>query len=131
MNKVIKNILPVAILTISIALTFSSCKKEVQPELILTVQNEDGVGLRNIRVAIFASELDEAFLDPIILDSGLTDAVGVYRKKFINTVIVDVAAFVINQSGDTTRFAMDTYKIEEKRQRSKENFVRRTLVLSN
>lgn len=131
MNKVIKNILGLAFLTIGIALSFSSCKKEVQPELILTVQNENGVALRNIRVAIFTSELDEALIDPIILDSGLTDAAGVYRKKFINTVIVDVAAFVINQTGDTTRFAMDTYKIEEKRQRSKENFVRRTLVLPN
>ncbi len=131
MNKVIKNILGLSFLSLSIALTFTSCKKEVQPELILTVENEMGRALKNVRVAIYASELENTLLDPIILDSGRTDAVGVYRKKFINTVIVDVAALRIDSLGDTTQFAMKTIKVEEKRQRSRDNFVRRTLILPN
>ncbi len=131
MNKVIKNILGLSFLSLSIALTFTSCKKEVQPELILTVENELGQPYRNIRVAVFASELENALLDPIVLDSGRTDAVGVYRKKFINTVIVDVAAFRLDSLGDTTQFAMRTIRVEEKRQRSRDNFVRRTLILPN
>jgi hypothetical protein len=129
MNKVIKNILGLGFLSISIAFAFTACKKEVQPELILTVQNEIGQPLKNVRVAIFASELENALLDPIVLDSGRTDAVGVYRKKFLNTVIVDVAALRIDSLGDTTQFAMKTIKVEEKRQRSRDNFVRRTLIL--
>lgn len=131
MNKVIKNIFGLTLFTLGIALSLSSCKKEVQPELILTVKDELGQPLKNMRVAIFVSELESAFLDPIVIDSGRTDAVGVFRKKFINTVIVDVAAFKINANGDTTQFAMETIKIEEKRQKSKENFVRRTLILTN
>tara|TARA_R110002049_G_scaffold116112_2_gene268512 strand:+ start:3749 stop:4144 length:396 start_codon:yes stop_codon:yes gene_type:complete len=131
MNKVIKNILGLTFLTLGIALSFTACKKEVQPELILTVKNERGQTLRNVKIAIFASELDESLLDPILLDSGVTDAAGVFRKKFVNTVIIDVAAFRVNQMGDTTQYAMETFKIEEKRQKSKENFVRETLILPN
>lgn len=131
MNKVIKNILGLTLLTIGIALSFTSCKKEVQPELVLTVQNELGQPLRNLKVVVFISELDESLLAPIVLDSGVTDAVGIYRKKFVNTVIVDVAAFRINAMGDTTQFGLETYKIEEKRQKSKENIVRRTMILPN
>lgn len=125
MNKVIKNIFGALL----ISLVIVGCKKEVEPELILTVEDEFGGPLKGINVAIFANELDPLSVSFGILDSGITDASGKYRKKFPNTVVLDVAAYVTNKDGDTTRFAKETFKIEEKRQRSKENYVRRTIFL--
>jgi hypothetical protein len=128
MNKVIKNIFGALLISIVIV----GCKKDVQPELILTVQDElTGQPLKGIKVAIFANELDPMSISYGILDSGLTDASGKYRKSFPNTVVLDVAAFVTNKDGDTLRFAKETFKIEEKRQKSKDNFVRRTIILPN
>lgn len=130
MNKVIKNIVGTCLVLFTISVILSACKKEVEPDFILKVERKNGTPARGFNVFVYANEIDPFITSPDVLDQGTTDNLGIYSKTFPNTVIVDVLVFRLDTLGDTLTSKLATYKLEEKRQKSKKNYERRTMVLN-
>ncbi len=130
MNKVIKNIIGTCLVLLTISVILTACKKEVEPDLVLKVERMNGAAARGFNVFVYANEIDPFLTSPDVLDQGTTDNLGIYSKTFPNTVIVDVLVFRLDSLGDTLASKLVTYKLEEKRQKSKKNFERRTMILN-
>lgn len=105
------------------AMLFTSCKKEVSPELKVSVVNGSSMPLRNATVTVEAAGADSSRLIPEFHEEQITDNYGHAYFKFKNTVLVTIVA----ERGtliDST-FAL----LETKRTKEKENLYEKTIVL--
>jgi len=102
-------------------LTFS-CKKEVSPEVEVTVVNEMRERVKGA-VVISSVEGAEGNLKEFIEERKVTDAFGKVFFNYKNTVLID---YFLLRNG----FPVDSTSVlaEVKRQRGDENIIERTLV---
>lgn len=103
-----------------------SCKKEVSPELEVTVVDGDDKILANRWVKLSVGGADNGILNAEVIDSSATDQFGKAFFSFSNTVLVDVALYRFQNS--TTIIDSTSVLLETKRQRGDENKVERKLV---
>jgi len=114
------------LLSLLIIFTFS-CKKEVSPEIEITVVDT----LNVVRGGVWVkTSVDGAVLGPLnarVLDSVRTDQFGKAFFKYDNTVLVDVATYR-NQS---SRVKIDSVSIlaeTKRKKRNDDNVYERTLI---
>ena len=123
MKKSYRNLL--AILSI---LTLSACVKDVSPELVISVVNEQDqpVNFAFIRVSVDRSNL--GVVNPEVIDSTKTNEFGRAFFEFSNSVLVDVALY----ENEFTTEKLDSISVllETKRSRDKDsNVTERKMVV--
>lgn len=88
MNKSIKNL---TLLMIGFSLfTTVGCKREVSPELEITVFDTLGAAVNRAKVKINVDGAVNGIITPRAIDSSFTDAFGKAYFEFDNTILVDV-----------------------------------------
>lgn len=100
-----------------------SCKKEVNPELKVSVVDVNRTPLRNAVVEVRADGSDQARLIPEFQESKRTDNYGNAYFNFKGTVLITIIA-TRNRKSDSTYALLET-----KRMRKDDNVYEKTLVL--
>lgn len=114
--------LPLFIMLLALAST--SCKKEVSPEIEITVLKEDGSPQGGAWVRTSIEGAKGGIINADVIAEERTDQFGKAYFEFDNTVLVDVAVYRGNEIVDSTSILAET-----KRQRPREdNVYERTLT---
>ncbi|MEQ8624974.1 MAG: hypothetical protein RJQ00_12505 [Vicingaceae bacterium] len=117
-----KSSLPLFIMLLAFAST--SCKKEVSPEIEITVVKENGTPQGDAIVKTSIEGAEGGIINAEVIAEERTDQFGKAYFKFDNTVLVDVAVYRGNEIVDSTSILAET-----KRQRPREdNVYERTLI---
>ena len=97
----------------------TSCKKDVSPELEITVNDINGNKQKNAKVKVSVDGATDGIVNSRVIDSVNTDQFGKAFFQFDNTILIDVAVF--SQDGTVS----DSLSIlcETKKLKSKENNV--------
>ena len=109
-------------------LSVFSCKKDVAPELVITVVNEQDVPVNFQWVKVSVDRASQGVVIEEVTDSTQTNEFGRAFFEFENTVLVDVALY----AGQNTSKKIDSTSVllETKRSRDKDsNVTERKLVL--
>jgi len=107
-----------------LAFTSTSCKKEVSPEIEITVLKEDGTPQGGAWVRTSIEGAEGGIINAEIIAEERTDQFGKAYFEFDNTVLVDVAVYRGNDIVDSTSILAET-----KRQKPREdNVYERTLT---
>lgn len=105
-------------------LTFVSCKKEVSPELEITVNNTDGSARSGVKVKVSVDGANFGIVNARAIDSANTDGFGKAYFKFDNTILVDVAVYRSGTPVDSTSVLCETKRLKRK----EKNLFERTLT---
>lgn len=111
-----------------IALLFSfSCKKEISPELEVTVVNIDNEPIRNVWVKTSVPGAEFGILNGEVIDSAATDMFGKAFFEYKNTVLIDIGLFA--GRNDTVLIDSASVLLEVKRKtKNSDNITQRKLV---
>lgn len=85
-------------LSLLIGVTLFSCKKEVPPELEVTVVTEQNEPFPNGWVEITVDGAEQGVLNPRVIAASKTDNFGKAFFKFDNTVLVDISLYFNSMS---------------------------------
>ncbi len=105
-------------------LFFSSCKKEISPELEVTVVDTLGFPAGGVSVKISVDGADRGIVNARIIDSAKTDGFGKAFFKFDNTVLVDASVSRKGVPVDSVSCLCETKRLKRK----EENVYERRLV---
>ena len=115
------------LLAVTISIVFTSCKKEVSPELELTVFEAKGGPAKSKKVKIFVTGDQYRVFNAKAIDSAKTDAFGKAYFKFDNTILVDV--YLYGDKGaivDSTSVLCETKRLK----RNEKNVIERTMTFN-
>lgn len=101
-----------------LAFTSTSCKKEVSPEIEITVFTESGEAKRGALVRTSIDGANGGIINDQVISETTTDRFGKAYFKFDNTVLVDVALYKGGTIVDSTSILAET-----KRQKPREDNV--------
>lgn len=122
MNKSIKKL---TLLSLGISLfTAIGCKREVSPELEITVFDTLGVAVNNAKVRINVDGANNGLLIPRAIDSSRTDAFGKAYFEFDNTILLDVQVLNGNVVADSASVLCEVKRLK----RNEDNIFERTLT---
>ena len=77
-----------------IVVTFSlSCKKEIAPELEVTVVDANDQPVNNVWIKTSVPGADFGILNAQVVDSSITDPFGKAYFQYENTVLIDIALY--------------------------------------
>ncbi|MDA9312153.1 hypothetical protein N9515_05330 [Vicingaceae bacterium] len=121
-----KKIYPTFLVILAVAFSFS-CKKEISPDLEVTVVRNDNSPVRGAWVRTSAPDAVSGILRADVLDAAQTDGFGKAYFSYENTILIDIA--LLRQPNDTVLIDSATALLEVKRkaQRS-DNITERKLV---
>ena len=105
-------------------LFLGSCKKEISPELEVTVVDTLGVPAQGAKVKVSVDGANRGIINGRIIDSAQTDAFGKAFFKFDNTVLVDVAVYRGAVPVDSVSCLCETKRLKRK----EDNIFERRLV---
>lgn len=95
-------------------LAFASCKKEVSPELEITVKNTDGSARGGVKVKISVDGANFGLVNAKGIDSTFTDGFGKAYFKFDNTILIDAAVYKDGIPVDSTSVLCETKRLKRK-----------------
>ena len=103
----------------------TSCKKEVSPEIEISVLNENGqaAGAR-IPVKLSVDGAEDGIINEKVIGEGLTDQFGKVFFELDNTALVNVALFRGSEIVDSTSILAEMKRLKG----SEENVYERTLI---
>lgn len=115
------------LLAVATSIIFTSCKKEVSPELALTVYDVSGAPSKSKKVKIFVTGDQYRAFNAKAIDSAKTDAFGKAFFKFDNTILVDI--YLYGAGGkivDSTSVLCETKRLKNK----EKNIIERSLTFN-
>lgn len=102
----------------------TSCKKEVSPELEITVVDTLGAPVNQAKVKLTVDGADFGIVQAKALDSSLTDGFGKAYFSFDNTILVDASLYNGTTKVDSTSVLLETKRLK----RNEDNVFERKLI---
>lgn len=102
----------------------TSCKKEVSPELEISVVDTLGAAVGGAKVKLTVDGLEFGVVIDQAIDSTQTDAFGKAYFEFDNTILVDVGLYKFDIKVDSTSILLETKRLK----RNEDNVFERTLI---
>lgn len=102
----------------------TSCKKEISPELEITVVDTLGSPVHLAKVKLAVDGADFGPVQAKALDSTLTDGFGKAYFSFDNTILVDVGLYNGTTKVDSTSVLLETKRLK----RNEDNVFERKLI---
>lgn len=109
---------------VATACFFSSCKKEISPELEITVSDTLGNPAGGVKVKISVDGANAGILNARVIDSAQTDGFGKAFFKFDNTILIDAAVYRKGIPVDSVSCLCETKRLK----RNEENVYERALT---
>lgn len=112
-----KKIYPTLFVLLAITLSLS-CKKEIAPELEVTVVDSDDLPVGQVWVKTSVPGADFGILNAEVIDSARTDVFGKVYFQYTNTVLIDLALYQFENGGDIIDSASVLLETKRKSPRS-------------
>ncbi len=122
MSKIIKNLSLVLIVTMIIGTI--SCKRDISPELEVTVVDTLGTPANGAKVRINVDGANNGVVIPRAIDSSFTDQFGKAYFEFDNTILVDIEVLNKNVVVDSVSALCEV----KRKKRGEDNVYERRLV---
>ena len=121
-----KKIYPTFLVILAVAFSFS-CKKEISPDLEVTVVRNDNSPVRGAWVRTSVPDAVSGILRADVLDVAQTDGFGKVYFSYKNTILIDIA--LLRQPNDTVLIDSASALLEVKRKAPRsDNTTERKLV---
>jgi hypothetical protein len=101
------------LLVVVAGILLSSCKREVSPELEVTVVDSLNTPVRSAKVKLSVDGANFGIVNPKAIDSTQTDGFGKAYFDLDNTVLVDVSLFNGQKIVDSTSILLETKKLKK------------------
>ncbi len=107
-----------------LAFIITSCKKEVSPEIEISVLKDNGQPAGGVIVRTSVDGANGGIINEGVLDEVKTDKFGKAYFKYDNTILIDVAVYRGSVIVDSTSILAETKRLK----RNEDNTYERTLI---